>query len=85
MSGNRQSEVYGELVREPRRVGWIWLVYLLLYVVVIPWYWPSGYRGPLIAGFPLWVVVSLVGVLLLAGWTGWVIHRYWREVEEGDR
>lgn len=65
--------------REPRKKGWIWGVYLLLYVVAIPWYWPDGYRGPLVAGFPLWVVVTLGSALLLAGWTAWVIFHYWEE------
>ena len=63
MSGQLNNE-YEELVREPRKVRWVWLVYLLLYVITIPWYWPAGYRGPLVAGFPLWVVVTLCGVLL---------------------
>ena len=73
-----------ELIREPRRHPWLWLVYLLLYAAAIPWYWPAGYRGPLILGLPLWVAVSLLAVLLLAGWTGWVISRYWKTVGEED-
>ena len=73
-----------EPIREPRRHPWLWLVYLLLYAVAIPWYWPAGYRGPLILGLPLWVAVSLLAVLVLAGWTGWVISRYWKTVGEED-
>ena len=83
-SDHPDREDYPGLEREPRRVRWVWLVYLLLYAVTIPWYWPAGFRGPLVAGFPLWVAVSLAGVATLAGWTGWVIHRYWREAEEGE-
>ena len=64
-----------DLVVEPRKIRYIWLVYLLLYALAIPWYWPEGYRGPLILGFPLWVAVSLGAVLLLAAWTVWVIRR----------
>ncbi len=71
-----------QLASEPRKVGYIWIVYLLLYALAVPWYWPEGYRGPLVLGFPLWVAVSLGAVLLLAVWTGWVIHRYWTEDEE---
>jgi hypothetical protein len=82
-SGNddRGSE---ELVREPRGHPWLWLVYLLLYAVAIPWYWPAGYRGPLILGLPLWMAVTLLTVLALAGWTGWVISRYWNTGGEED-
>lgn len=65
--------------REPRQVGWLWLVYLALYAVAVPWYWPEGYRGPLVLGFPLWVFVSLGAALCLAAFTAWVIYRYWEE------
>lgn len=78
----RERETYPELISEPRKVGWIWWVYLFLYAVAIPWYWPAGYRGPLVAGFPLWVAVSLTAILVLAIWTAWVIQRFWRGMEE---
>ena len=80
----REDTRFEGLAREPRKVGWVWLVYLVLYAVTIPWYWPAGYRGPLIVGLPLWVVVSLLGVLLLAGFSAWVIFRYWQEDEKGE-
>jgi len=81
-SEDSARETYPELISEPRKVGWIWWVYLFLYAVAIPWYWPAGYRGPLVAGFPLWVAVSLTAILVLAIWTVWVIQRFWRGVGE---
>tara|TARA_A100001037_G_C14622287_1_gene402094 strand:- start:248 stop:493 length:246 start_codon:yes stop_codon:yes gene_type:complete len=79
-----QSVQNDDLVVEPRKIRYIWLVYLLLYALAIPWYWPEGYRGPLILGFPLWVAVSLGAVLLLAVWTVWVIRRYWIMAQEEE-
>ncbi len=76
------NDAQEQLVAEPRKVGYVWIVYLLLYALAVPWYWPAGYRGPLVLGFPLWVAVSLGAVLLLAAWTGFVIRRYWTEGEE---
>ena len=64
---------------EPRRHPLIWVVYLLLFAVAVPWYWPTGYRGPLVLGLPLWSAVSLGAVVLMALWTGFVIRRWWRE------
>lgn len=66
---------------EPRRHLSVWLVYILLYAVAIPWYWPEGYRGPLILGLPTWTVVTLGATLALAAWTAIVIYRFW---DEGD-
>lgn len=64
---------------EPRRHPLIWVVYLLLLAVAVPWYWPTGYRGPLVLGLPLWAAVSLGAVVLMALWTAFVIGRWWRE------
>ena len=79
-----KAQDHGGLVCEPRKVGYIWIVYLLLFAVAVPWYWPADYRGPLVLGLPLWVAVSLAAIALLAAWTSWVIHRYWIEAEEAD-
>ena len=73
------EELYDRLVREPRKVRWVWLVYLVLYAIAVPWYWPPDFQGPVVAGFPLWVAVTLVSVLALAVFTCWVIFQCWQE------
>ena len=77
-----KDKTFSKLKCEPRSKPLIWVVYLLLYAIAIPWYWPAGYRGPLIGGFPLWVAVSLGAILGLALWTVWVLNKYWQEEEE---
>ncbi len=77
------NELYEEIIQEPRKVRWVWCVYLFLYALAIPWYWPQDYQGPLVAGFPLWVAVTLLSVAALAVFTGWVIFTYW-QVREGE-
>ena len=78
MKPGSPTEVEG-LRDEPRRHPLIWVVYLLLLAAAVPWYWPTGYRGPLVLGLPLWVAVSLGAVVLMALWTAFVIRRWWRE------
>lgn len=58
----------------PRRVG---LTYLLLFAVSIPWYLPSGYGEGLIAGFPLWCLLSLGCYLAAAALTVATIDSVW--------
>lgn len=79
-----EAIVAEEVRLEPRRRTWIWLVYAALYALAIPWYWPVGYRGPLVAGLPLWVFVSLLAVLALALWTAWVVVICWRDRSESQ-
>ncbi|SVD16712.1 uncharacterized protein METZ01_LOCUS369566 [marine metagenome] len=73
---------YETLEREPRSSAWVWLGYLVLYAIAIPWYWPVGFRGPLILGLPTWVAVTLMAVVALALWTNLVIRRCW--IDWGD-
>ena len=35
-----KAQDQGGLICEPRKVGYIWIVYLLLFAVAVPWYWP---------------------------------------------
>ena len=79
------GDPFEEIVQEPRRKPVVWVVYLLLFAVAIPWYWPTGYSGHPVMGFPLWVAVTVSAVILLALWTAFVITHYWQDSgdEEG--
>ena len=81
MSTDHETDAFTSVADEPRRHLSVWLVYALLYAVAIPWYWPQGYRGPLIFGLPTWVAVTLGAVMALAAWTTFVIYRFWDEDE----
>ena len=72
-----EHEIFGKIKSEPRKVRWIWFVYVVLYAIAIPWYWPSGYIGPKVLGLPLWVATTLFAVFLLAVWTVLVIKWFW--------
>jgi len=63
--------------KKPRR--WIALVYLILLVLVIPWYWqPTDTRQ--IGGVPLWALASLGAAFTTSLFTAWV---YW--TSDGSR
>ena len=76
--------LFAGLQREPRRRAWIWLVYLVLFAVAVPWYWPESFRGPLVGGLPLWVAVTVGSIFLLAAWTAFVITRYWVDLDDEE-
>ncbi len=79
-----EHPAFSRILSEPRSVRWIWFVYLLLYAIAIPWYWPEGYVGPIVMGLPLWVAVTLLAVVALACWTVFVIYYFWQTVEEEE-
>ena len=71
--------------REPWSHFWIWLIYIGLYAVSIPWYLPRTEPMPVWLGFPYWVVISLGAMLGIALFTLFVIGRYWSDHEREDR
>ena len=68
-----------EVAGEPHERRWIWLVYVLLFALVIPWYLPEGAPLRVWLGLPHWVVISLFVSVAIAVFTAFVIHRYWEE------
>ena len=50
---------------------WILAVYLVLFALVIPWYWPAA-DSRHVFGIPLWALVTLAAVFLTSVFTAWV-------------
>ncbi|MEM7170518.1 MAG: hypothetical protein AAF530_10120 [Pseudomonadota bacterium] len=57
--------------------AWVWLVYLALFVLSVPWYLPADDRPALWLGLPYWVVISLGAVLAIACFTLWLVLTRW--------
>ena len=66
---------------EPRFHPWIWVVYVALFAVAIPWYLPQSAQATTWVGFPLWVTISLGATFAIALFTVFVIRRYWGDDE----
>ena len=59
------------------RIGWIWVVYAVLFGLSIPWYLPADAPPRIWLGLPHWVVLSLAAVAGAAVFTAYVLRRYW--------
>jgi hypothetical protein len=72
--------------RAPSRVAtgrlWIWIVYVVLFAVSIPWYLPADDAPALWFGLPYWVVISLAAYLVIAVFTAYVVQRHWPRDED---
>ncbi|MDJ0655649.1 MAG: hypothetical protein QNJ40_15905 [Xanthomonadales bacterium] len=63
---------------------WIWLIFLALFALSVPWYLPKSDQPPLWLGLPYWVVLSLLACLAIAIFTAWTIGRYWPGNDDTD-
>jgi len=57
---------------------WVWLAYLVLFGLSVPWYLPSG-PVAIWFGLPYWVVMSLGAIGTIAVFTLFVVGRYWHD------
>ena len=61
----------------------IWLAYLVLFTISVPWYWDSESEA-LIAGIPAWVATTVVTSIFICLLTAWLLARRWPEGEPSD-
>jgi hypothetical protein len=66
------------------RRPWIWLVYVVLFALSIPWYLPADDTPAIWLGLPYWVVVSLMACFAIACFTAFVVQRCWPDDEPED-
>ena len=61
------------------------LVYIMLFLVAIPWYWQWMPRvaSLVVGGFPVWVLVSILGSAGVSFWTVATLAKPWPH--EDDR
>lgn len=64
---------------EPTALRWYVPTILVLIVLSIPWYLPSGQVGTVVAGFPLWIWTALGCSLGIAILTAFAILRSWKD------
>jgi len=54
----------------------VWLVYLVLLLIAVPWYWPDD-ELEVWAGVPAWVFVSVVASVATSAYTAWLFLTHW--------
>ena len=60
-----------------RRRWWpVWLAYLVLLALAIPWYWPAGSTA-IWLGLPAWVVVALAASVAASALTAAILLCPW--------
>lgn len=60
---------------------WIWIVYLILLVIGVPWYWQAG-NTAIIFGMPGWVFIAIVTSVTVSCFTSWLWFTGWQDEDE---
>ena len=51
------------------------IVYLILFTLAIPWYWPED-ESRLLWGLPIWVVISVFVSIAISAYTAFLLLKY---------
>ena len=70
--------------REPINTRWYIPAALLLMLIGTPWMWPSGEEGPVFAGLPVWVWVTIGASFSLSVLTAFGAIRLWGDDDEAE-
>ncbi len=63
--------------KHPYQHLWIWVVYLFLFSLSVPWYLPKVTSPKVWLGLPHWVVISLTAIIGVTLFTVFVVYRFW--------
>ena len=61
----------------------IWLTYIVLVAVGVPWYWDSDDKT-IWFGLPAWTTVAIIVSLILSCLTAWLLQYSWPETPKKD-
>ncbi|MCD2138053.1 MULTISPECIES: hypothetical protein [Salinicoccus] len=71
-------------MKEPIKNKKIWLGFLVIFIMLNPWYFPSGGEPVLIYGVPLWAIVIIIMSIVLSLYITYVIHYHWDTLDEEE-
>lgn len=71
-------------MKEPIKNYKIWLGFLVIFILLTPWYFPSGGEPVLIFGVPLWALVIILMSVVLSLYITYVIRYHWDTEDEED-
>jgi len=70
--------------QEPINKRWYIPAAILLMLIGTPWLWPAGEEGPVFAGLPVWVWITIGASFGLSVLTAFGAIRLWRDDGEAD-
>ncbi|UOR13557.1 hypothetical protein [Halobacillus amylolyticus] len=70
--------------KEPIKNGKLWIVFGILFVLINPWYFPTGSYQPLFLGIPYWALIIIGASMLLSAFLTYVLKYQWHLEEDEE-
>lgn len=62
------------VLEEQFKQVWVWVTYGILFIVTVPWYWPTE-SDTFVWGLPVWCLVTVIGCFVTAVFTTCLLSR----------
>ncbi|CDQ38782.1 hypothetical protein [Virgibacillus salexigens] len=66
-----------KLIKEPIKNWKLWVVFGVLFLLSVPWYFPTGSYKPIILGIPYWAWIILFVSIAFSATITFAIKRLW--------
>lgn len=70
--------------KEPIKNGKLWIVFGILFILINPWYFPTGSYKPLFLGIPYWAFIIIGASLFLSVFLTYVLKYQWQLEEDEE-
>lgn len=67
----------------PFHKWWIWIVYLILLIIGVPWYWKAD-DTTIVFGMPGWVLTAIIASVSVSCFTSFLWLSQWHYDETGE-
>lgn len=63
-------------MKDPMKIN-VWLGFLILIVLLVPWYFSQSFGKIIIFGLPLWALLIILFLICLVAYINYVISTKW--------
>ncbi|HET7578312.1 MAG TPA: hypothetical protein VFK33_03450 [Bacillales bacterium] len=70
--------------KEPIKNRKLWIILGIIFVLNVPWYFPTGSYKPLIWGIPYWAWIIIIMSVIFSAFLTYVFKYEWNLVEEEE-
>jgi len=68
--------------KEPIKNWKLWIPLIILFILAVPWYLPTGSFNPIILGVPYWALI-IIGISFIISITlTYIVKNHWQMTDE---
>lgn len=68
--------------KEPIKNWKLWIPLVILFILAVPWYLPTGSFNPIILGVPYWALIIMGISVIISITLTYIVKNHWQMTDE---